>query len=93
MGLRKRFKRKPGPALTRGRLQHALVGAGGTALGFVLWGQGGAVLVSASIIALGAALEYFTRELSESLGWGHPFGDAIDYAAYLAGSLAVFLRL
>jgi hypothetical protein len=97
-----RWERKPGPLSQRwgGLARHALTGAAAWAVGrFVIghwvgseWGAGLSVLV---VAAGGYVWEHHTPETSRKFTWPHPFGDALDYAAFgaLLAPLEILTRI
>lgn len=84
-----RFSLKQGPLMTRGRVQHFFGGAiayaiGYFALGFLVGHPTVCGLLSAFIVAvLALTWEALTPVLAEIFDWHHPFGDWIDWAAYV----------
>lgn len=82
------FKAKDGPLLTVNRLQHFLVGALAVAFG-AHWGQAGMIVAIIGVSVAAFAWEALTHVLAKFANWKHPYGDLVDYLAFLTGALVV----
>lgn len=81
------FKRKPGPLLRWSRLLHASVAFGVTVAGSHFWGDTGCAFSGAGAIVGGFGWEIANRFTG---GW-HPFGDVVDFFAFVIGALVAGL--
>lgn len=78
------FKPKKGAVLTQSRLWHFALASAVTAGGGHFLGYEGGVICGFGMVFFGFAWEVFNKWLA---GY-HPFGDAIDFYAFVAGVLA-----
>lgn len=74
------FRAKREPIITRGRLQHVFAGGACYALALTILDPQDSALV---VFLLGGALEFSTPLLARVFRWHHPFGDWIDWAAWM----------
>lgn len=82
------FKRKPGPVLRWSRFMHFMLAATLTGYGAHLWGDDGVVFVGFGALGLGLLWEISNKVFG---GSSHPYGDVLDFWAFVAGALTVGL--
>lgn len=94
------WKPKAGPVFTRGRLSHLLFGGALTGLAALLGGLlpfgtvYGGTAVGLTATHFGAPVwEWLTRVLAPHLEWAHPWGDILDFFAFILGAWLVGLPI